>query len=625
MERRRGSTLISVLVVLSVIAVYVGAAYSLTLNLRRHTERSVQFRHAVAVADGTLQIAFGHWRQTCRELGDAVPSTTALANLPLPTAEHFPSLVEKVESFSVSRGENPGSGDRFTIANYKLQALTPAWEPTEDPVPSYGRSPEDRSVYYLATADVTLPTINSATVPLTTKLSQVFRKRIEAPWDYAFFYTDYLDVHAGAPMSVRGPVHTMGDAFLGRSDLSFTDQVSFGGLISMRPAGPGKHPADPGGTDSAPPSFPSDQPPRADTGKVPFGIEPHQLKVGDGNPDNDSYREYIEIRQGPVEDDPFSKGGRKLRLYDRADVRIEVDAANVVTIRDSADAVCGPTSTDLKRDYFDVFTAALTTGEEIRDHRESSFVNVRLVSLDVSVLNSALRPAGGANTGPVAGRLANKPFNRLIYIRDESYDRSAGRLRAVRLRNGAVLPPGGLGVATENPLYIQGDYNTGRTPGNEPPSNRVTERDPSVSTVASYTWQPSAVFADAVSLLSNSWTDGRSFEVLSDRDASNTTYNTSIVAGVRLVRDGETGYSGGIENFPRFLENWGSSVAVTVYGSMVQLFESKQADRMWSAGGQRYTPPIREFHFDERYASAPPPGTFQLVTYDRLAWKLNRP
>ena len=222
-----------------------------------------------------------------------------------------------------------------------------------------------------------------------------------------------------------------------------------------------------------------------------------------------------------------------------------------------------------------------------------------------------------------AGRLNGKAFNNIVYISDVSYDRAAGQLRAVRLRNGNMLPPGGLCVASENAVYIQGDYNTGRSVGNEPPSNALIGRDPLKSTAGSYVWQPSVIYGDAINLLSNAWLDLNSSSILALRIPTNTTYNTSMVSGIRLMGPSESGYSGGIENFPRLLENWNTTSVVTTYGSMVQLFPCKQADRTWLHGSPRYTSPIREFNFDERYSGSPPPGGFNLVTYDRLSWSLN--
>jgi hypothetical protein len=85
----------------------------------------------------------------------------------------------------------------------------------------------------------------------------------------------------------------------------------------------------------------------------------------------------------------------------------------------------------------------------------------------------------------------------------------------------------------------------------------------------------------------------------------------------------ELGYSGGIENFPRLLENWSSTFALTVLrhdGAIISQQTSK-SDLVPRQPALHLA--IREFNFDERFAASPPPGSFHLVTYDRLAWSLN--
>ena len=74
-------------------------------------------------------------------------------------------------------------------------------------------------------------------------------------------------------------------------------------------------------------------------------------------------------------------------------------------------------------------------------------------------------------------------------------------------------------------------------------------------------------------ILSNSWSDTNS----ANSTASNTTVNTAIIAGI--VPSGNGYYSGGAENFPRFLENWGGKT-LTYYGSMIEkLYKSEQGYR----------------------------------------------
>jgi len=62
---------------------------------------------------------------------------------------------------------------------------------------------------------------------------------------------------------------------------------------------------------------------------------------------------------------------------------------------------------------------------------------------------------------------------------------------------------------------------------------------------------------------------------VSSRVASSTTVNTAIVAG--NVPTTSSSYSGGIENFTRFHEDWGSAY-FTIYGALALLFDSEQAD-----------------------------------------------
>ena len=95
-----------------------------------------------------------------------------------------------------------------------------------------------------------------------------------------------------------------------------------------------------------------------------------------------------------------------------------------------------------------------------------------------------------------------------------------------------------------------------------------------------YIRQPCAVIADAVNILSNAWQDSHSSWDVSSRDAANTTVNTAILAGI--VPSANNIYSGGAENFPRFLEDWGGKT-LTYYGSMVELYKSRQSIGTWVA------------------------------------------
>jgi hypothetical protein len=291
-----------------------------------------------------------------------------------------------------------------------------------------------------------------------------------------------------------------------------------------------------------------------------------------------------------------------------------VNNAGTVTYKrkDGTDINSSSTGNDLK--LYNAIQPALSVGATITDKREAA--TVRLINVDVGTLYTNLTPRiSPLYTPPV--------FNNILYISDSSG--SATVKRAVRLKNGAIIPSGGLTFATDNGLYIQGDYNTGRTGTTEPPSNYTSGADPTKPTVSGYNRQPCAVLADAVMILSNNWSDGNSSSALSGRSATPTTVNTAIVSGI-VPTSGTAAspgnYSGGAENFPRFLESW-SGDTFTYYGSMVELYASRQFNTPWKTTGsppEVYNAPTRRWYFDNNFFSSPPPGTLTIVSYVKGRW-----
>jgi hypothetical protein len=188
--------------------------------------------------------------------------------------------------------------------------------------------------------------------------------------------------------------------------------------------------------------------------------------------------------------------------------------------------------------------------------------------------------------------------------------------RAIRLKNGSKIPSSGLTIASNNPIYVQGDFNTG---GN-PPSNSGNAADALTPQVAGYTRAPVSILGDAITILSNSWNDAPS---ATPRDATNTTVNAALVSGIVPTAPvgGDGSYSGGAENFPRFLENW-SGNTFTYYGSMVELYKSQQATGKWTNSLSVYQPPIRQWYFDNNFKIKPPPGTIMLYSYVKGQWSV---
>jgi len=185
------------------------------------------------------------------------------------------------------------------------------------------------------------------------------------------------------------------------------------------------------------------------------------------------------------------------------------------------------------------------------------------------------------------------PSNGVIYSSDQRFG-----YNATRLVNGSDIGQP-LSVFCENPVYVQGDYNTNDK-------------------------QPAAVIADAVSFLSNDWDDSRSDKSLRTyRTVSSATeVNLSFITGDREPTSAS--YGGGLANLPRFLEHW-NTTKFTIRGSMVNLWRSQQATGLWCYGGynEYYTAPTRDYQFDPDLndPNKLPPETPVVRVFQRIGWK----
>ena len=217
--------------------------------------------------------------------------------------------------------------------------------------------------------------------------------------------------------------------------------------------------------------------------------------------------------------------------------------------------------------------------ETFWDAREGA--NIQVTTIDVDKLKS--------NTVAMAA-LNNPPPGEDAGI---LYASRSGAEKGIRLRNGSTLPSTGLTVASDRSIYVQGDYNVNNG--------------------------PAAVIGDAVNILSNSWNDANSSLNLNTyRVASNTTVKGAIMAG-HVESDPATGqYSGGVENFPRFLEKW-SGKTLTYSGSLVSLWFSEQATGNWKYGSPVYKAPVRNWSYGIDLNNLPP-GTPRVRLVERTSW-----
>ena len=84
---------------------------------------------------------------------------------------------------------------------------------------------------------------------------------------------------------------------------------------------------------------------------------------------------------------------------------------------------------------------------------------------------------------------------------------------------------------------------------------------------------------------------------------------------------GDGSYSGGAENFPRFLENW-SGKTLTYYGSMVELYQSQQAIGKWTCHAAPFMIRLTGNGILTAISRPSAPGSLMLYSYIKGKWSV---
>lgn len=620
-----GSSLVVVILIMATLAVIVGITLDYSTNVNRLVQRTTTLQTAVAAGDAAIEQLFTNWRAICRSSPSVPLASNAFSNIALPTSSQ---LNLPANSNFAKAGANADLSDEYfsdyTVSNIKIVAVDGTLQPLGGasiaPPPAVGMAQTgsinttSASYNYVASADVTMPTVRGNVV---AKVRRVFSKQQVSPWNWAIFYVDPLEIHPGAPMVVTGWVNTNSNLYTGHGgNLTFADKVTYASdwFVNFMP-GDQQH----NGETPTTPGYPSNLPPARDVALQPFGMDSTSIfNTSDSNPNNDSYRELVEPPTAGSTD-PFA--GQ--RYWDQAGIIIQIqdnpnanqngfdgvkghDLVNFYTVSNQQ---TGATQALTTGSLYTMFTTvgAITTNQTIQDNRETA--TVRLATLDLSKLVTSV---SSGNPDYKSSSFANP----IIYIYDSS--NSSSNRRAIRIKGGSKIPTSGLTIVSNNPIYIQGDFNT----GGSPPSDSTSQNDPTIPQVSGYTRASCSVVGDAINLLSNAWNDANSSSGTSSRVATNTTFNTAILSGIVPTAPvgGDGAYSGGAENFPRFLEDWSHAI-ITYYGSMVELYTSQQSIGEWGKANV-YVPPTRHWYFDTNFKVRPPPGTLMVYAYEKGQWSL---
>ena len=292
----------------------------------------------------------------------------------------------------------------------------------------------------------------------------------------------------------------------------------------------------------------------------------------------------------------------QVRMANKADLHIVVNMASPLTnVCTEATFTRSGGRTALGTACPLIFTVARNAFYDGREMRRPD-----LLELDMAALRSFVNVSA-----------ADRQVS-IVYVEFQGRDTtlSTRDYPALRIRNGNQLPdapsaaePGGMTIATNAAIYVRGDYNTTN-------------------------WKPAALIADVATFLSNGWADGASTTFPRPRTFSASTVFAALLAGnsetpcdVRTC--GPQQYGGGLENFPRFIEDWGGGVGGTPFnytGSLVSLFTSRQSGRVWGHslnGSGYYSPPVRNWNFETRFRDPMllPPGTPRLGSVLQISYR----
>ncbi|MCP4705648.1 MAG: hypothetical protein GY865_13695 [candidate division Zixibacteria bacterium] len=409
-------------------------------------------------------------------------------------------------------------------------------------------------------------------------LTQNFECALVPIFQWAVYYEDDLWVEPVYDMNLDGRVHANGSMYIrtasSSATLLFEDRVTSGGNIIN--------------------GFPW----VGSKGDVRFtdnsGNDVSMLQGGDwiDSKRSDWYDTAGVLWGGMVQDDAFGQeelnlpigGGNAHKLIERA------GGSNSDSFENKADLkiIDGTPYSKIGGVWTDIST--FISSDIIKDDSDVEFYDdkeekwVRNTQVDVDKLAAS----------------GYYPNNGIIYISDQRNLSTATHgtvVNGTTLTNGDDLSGNPLTVACENPVYIQGDFNT---------TNK----------------QPASVLCDAIYFLSNTWDYSKAEKGDSyvDRKPDITEANVCFMTGDVEADVSAKNHQGGLENLPRFLENW-NGTELKIRGSMIQMWRSEQAIGDYSYK-QYYTAPSRNWGFDTDLEDPTklPPGTPQIQVFQRTSW-----
>lgn len=427
-----------------------------------------------------------------------------------------------------------------------------------------------------------------------------FKSRLVPLFQFAAFYNKDLEILPGAAMNLAGPVHTNGDLYLNtEASLDVRGQVSVAGDLYRGRKNSNVCLSNPVRIYN----------PTTGVSLVPSCSSRQLVNPNSLGPWNGMIRVGVDTVTVPEPEvlDPTS--GRV--YWDHADIRLVLNlnsSNNVVTthsargieVRNSNDTVNSAAQAILDACSGTISGRVVGTTNSMYNNREGEYI--RMLELDMQGLLNCIH-----NNDLLGGsfNLDDDTDGGLVfYLTVKGPDSNAAANNyGIRVQNGAALRSStsgapsilGLTVVSDQAVYLKGNYNS---------TNK----------------KPAAVLCDSFNVLSGNWSDSNSTSSISSRTPSDTTQNLAILSGTDSTGNiegagGQGGaYNGGLENYPRFHENW-SGRTYTYLGSFVSLNKPRHVNGAWVYGNPQYNAPNRNWTYDTSFNNAAnlPPITPRFV------------
>jgi len=265
--------------------------------------------------------------------------------------------------------------------------------------------------------------------------------------------------------------------------------------------------------------------------------------------------------------------------------------------------------------------------------------------------NGVLDAWGAKNIGYGFGLNTNTALPLNSYVRNTQCSTQGlanmvtGARHALRLVDGGMnagvsyLPvrpdnsQGGFTVASENPVYVYGNYNSNNSDPFWGTANNATPTQPTQHAAAS-------IIADAVTLLSNQWSDANSLTnttctggscTIQRQPTQDAYYRTAVASGKNIpfpyptwATSADFGSDGGLHNFLRYLENW-TGWTLHYNGSLISMYYAEYNTGTFKCCTAVYDPPQRDYYFDVLFLNPAdlPPATPMFQDVVNLSYHQN--